>query len=40
LKNGDKYIDNIAGKEYKYEDANLIFVKNLSVVAEPNSPPD
>ncbi|MDD5063668.1 MAG: hypothetical protein PHQ35_02765 [Phycisphaerae bacterium] len=29
LKNGDEFIDKIAGKEYKYEDANLVFVSDL-----------
>ena len=32
LKNGDKFVDKIAGKEYKYQDANLV------PIAEPNSP--
>jgi translation initiation factor IF-1 len=30
LKNGDKFIDKIAGKEYKYEDANLVFVADVN----------
>lgn len=33
LKNGDKFVDKIAGKEYKYQDANLVFVADI------NSPP-
>ncbi|MBN1391435.1 MAG: hypothetical protein JW947_01380 [Sedimentisphaerales bacterium] len=36
LKDGDKFIDKIAGKEYKYEDANLVFVKDLPSKTEPN----
>jgi hypothetical protein len=38
LKNGDEFIDEIAGKEYKYEDANLVFVKDLPAKTEPNKP--
>jgi hypothetical protein len=30
LKNGDKFIDKIAGKEYKYQDANLVFVSDVN----------
>jgi hypothetical protein len=30
LKNGDKFIDKIAGKEYKYTDANLVFVADVN----------
>ena len=30
LKNGDKFIDKIEGKEYKYKDANLIFVADVN----------
>jgi hypothetical protein len=30
LKNGDKFIDKIEGKEYKYEDANLVFVADIN----------
>jgi hypothetical protein len=30
LKNGDKFIDKIAGKEYKYQDANLVFVADIN----------
>jgi hypothetical protein len=40
LRNGDKFIDQIAGKEYKYEDANLVFVKELPSKTEPNNPPE
>ncbi|MBN2267134.1 MAG: hypothetical protein JW725_02215 [Candidatus Babeliaceae bacterium] len=45
LKNGDIFEDKIEGKEYKYQDANLVFVKDLpapasskqgTAVAEPN----
>jgi hypothetical protein len=48
LKNEDEFIDKIAGKEYKYQDANLVFVSALpssasdkkeTTVAEPNNPP-
>ncbi len=30
LKNGDKFVDKIAQKEYKYQDANLIFVADIN----------
>ncbi|MDD5063441.1 MAG: hypothetical protein PHQ35_01600, partial [Phycisphaerae bacterium] len=30
LKDGDKFIDKIAGKEYKYQDANLVFVADVN----------
>jgi len=30
LKNGDKFIDKIENKKYKYQDANLIFVKDVT----------
>jgi len=30
LKNGDKFIDKIEKKEYKYKDANLVFVKDVN----------
>jgi len=33
LESGDKFVDKIAGKEYKYQDANLV------PIAEPNNPP-
>jgi hypothetical protein len=36
LKNGDKFIDKIEGKEYKYQDANLVFVADLPNQTEPN----
>jgi hypothetical protein len=48
LKNGDKFINEIESKEYKYQDANLVFVSDLpaptrgkqgSTVVEPNNPP-
>ncbi len=38
LENGDEFIDKITGKEYKYEDANIVFVKNLPSMTEPNNP--
>ena len=38
LVDGEVFVDEIAGKEYKYEDANLIFVANLPAGAEPNNP--
>lgn len=30
LKNGDKFVDKIEGKEYKYQDANLVFVADVN----------
>jgi hypothetical protein len=30
LKDGDKFIDEIAGKEYKYQDANLVFIADVN----------
>lgn len=48
LKNGDKFVDKIAGKEYEFKDANLVFVADLptsasgkkeTTTAEPNNPP-
>jgi hypothetical protein len=30
LKNGDKFVDEIKGREYKYEDANLVFVADVN----------
>jgi hypothetical protein len=30
LRNGDKFIDNIAHKEYKYQDANLVFIVDIN----------
>lgn len=39
LKDGDEFIDKIENKEYKYEDANLVFIKNLPATPEPNNPP-
>lgn len=30
LKNGDKFMDEIEGKEYKYQDANLVFVADVN----------
>ncbi|OHB55872.1 MAG: hypothetical protein A2173_04730 [Planctomycetes bacterium RBG_13_44_8b] len=30
LKNGDKFIDKIEGKEYKYQDANLVFIADVN----------
>lgn len=49
LEDGDMFVDEIVDKEYKYEDANLVFVKNLPASEsskqknkeeEPNSPPN
>ena len=37
LKNGDEYIDNIDKKTYKYQDAKLVFISDLSAGAEPNN---
>ena len=39
LNNGDKLIDKIAGKEYKYQDANLVLIAEPNNLPEPNSPP-
>jgi hypothetical protein len=45
LKNGDKFIDKIAGKEYKYQDASLVSIADIpapasdkkeTATAEPN----
>ncbi|MDD5065349.1 MAG: hypothetical protein PHQ35_11400, partial [Phycisphaerae bacterium] len=30
LKDGDKFVDKIAGKEYKFQDANLVFVADVN----------
>lgn len=30
LRDGDKFVDSIEGKEYKYEDANLVFVADVN----------
>lgn len=30
LSNGDNFIDNIEGKEYRYQDANLVFIKVIN----------
>ncbi len=36
LKDGDKFIDNIEKKEYKYKDKKLVFVKDINEPAKPN----
>jgi hypothetical protein len=39
LQDGDKFIDKIEGKEYKYQDANLVFVKDLPASANDKQEP-
>lgn len=39
LKNGEKFVDKIAGKEYKYQDANFVPIAEPNNLPEPNNPP-
>ncbi len=39
LKNGDKFVDKIASKEYKYQDANLVPIAEPNKLPEPNNLP-
>jgi hypothetical protein len=39
LQKGDRFIDKIAGKEYRYQDTNLVPIADSSAGAEPNNPP-
>ncbi len=34
LKNGDQFIDKIADKEYKYQDANLVFIADINATSK------